>query len=88
MSPEETMSQEDIQKSISAAFDSVNLINQVITGTAMEDEAAAERQSAVDRNVEHLSLMLGKEWFADGLTEDQRTDIDTCILTGKAFVAE
>jgi hypothetical protein len=35
---------------------SVELINAVIAGSQMADETKEDRQSCVDRNVEHLEL--------------------------------
>jgi hypothetical protein len=55
--------EQDPQQSISAAFDSVNLINNTIL-EIIDDE----NKSTVSRNVEHLQLMLGKEWFSEALT--------------------
>jgi hypothetical protein len=69
-------------KAISAAFDSVNLINKLITETADD-----KKKENVDRNVKHLELMLTKEFFTTSLTTEQRADIDACIVAGKAHIA-
>jgi hypothetical protein len=69
-------------KSISAAFDSVNLINKLITETADD-----KKKSNVERNVKHLELMLTKEFFTEALTAEQKTEIDTCVAAGNAYVA-
>jgi hypothetical protein len=69
-------------KSVSAAFDSVNLINKLITETADD-----KKKENVDRNVKHLELMLTKEFFTTALTTEQRADIDACIVAGKAYIA-
>ena len=66
---------EQIQRSISSAFDSVNLINQLKAQPSLTEE---ERDRA-NRNVEHLRIMLAKEWFSTGLTEQQKTDINSCF---------
>ena len=78
----ETQTPEQVQQHISAAFDSVNLINSEIT-----QEINDQRKDTVKRNVEHLELMLGKDWFAAGCTEQQVTDINACITAGKAYIA-
>ena len=75
------MTPEEIQKSIDAAFDSVNLINKDI-----ELEKTQERLNEVERNYQHLEIMLGKEWFSESLTVEQRTDIDNAIEAGKSYV--
>jgi len=43
-----------------AMGDSVSLINAVIAGDSMAGDSAVDRQSTVDRNVEHLELMKSK----------------------------
>lgn len=69
------------EKSISAAFDSVAVINKLITQT-IDDKKKAN----VKRNVQHLELMLTKEFFTEALTTEQRTEIETCIDAGNAYI--
>ena len=64
-----------VQRSISAAFDSVNLINELKSDPSLTEE----EQDRLNRNVEHLRIMLAKEWFSEGLTEQQRIDINSCL---------
>jgi hypothetical protein len=71
------------QQSISAAFDSVNLINSTILETITN-----EKKSTVTRNIQHLELMLSKKWFSEALTQQQSTDIATCIANGNLYTAE
>jgi hypothetical protein len=78
---EENITQEEIQNSINAAFDSVNLINQMLTS-----EKTDENKDTVKRNFEHLEIMLLKDWFLTNLTEQQKTDIDSSIEGGKLFI--
>ncbi len=68
--------EEQTQRSISAAFDSVNLINELKTKPSLTEE----EQDRINRNVEHLRIMLGKDWFFSVLTEQQKTDINTCLV--------
>jgi hypothetical protein len=70
------------EKAISAAFDSVNLINRLILETADD-----KKKSNVERNVKHLELMLTKEFFTEALTESQRTEIEMCITAGNTYIA-
>ncbi len=72
--PEE-QTPEQVQRSISAAFDSVNLINELKSNPSLTEE----EQDRLNRNVEHLRIMLAKEWFSEGLTEQQRIDINSCL---------
>ena len=62
---------------------SVTLINEVIAGTQMADESAEERQSCVDRNVEHLEIMVAKD---DWGSEDMTT-INSAITAGQGYTA-
>jgi hypothetical protein len=71
------------QQSISAAFDSVNLINNTILEIVNDDN-----KSHVTRNVQHLEIMLSKEWFLEALTQQQLTDINSCIANGNSYTAE
>jgi hypothetical protein len=50
------------EKSIKAAFDSVALINKLITETADD-----KKKANVERNVQHLELMLTKEFFSSSI---------------------
>jgi hypothetical protein len=65
---EKEMTPEQIAQSVSAAFDSVDLINR------NEDDA-----ETIERNVEHLRIMMGFEWFASALTAEQTEQINTII---------
>jgi hypothetical protein len=71
----------NLEKIINAAFDSVALINKLITETADD-----KKKANVDRNVKHLELMLTKEFFTETLTTEQKTDIEACIVAGKIYV--
>jgi hypothetical protein len=68
------------EKSIKAAFDSVALINKLITETADD-----KKKANVERNVQHLELMLTKEFFSSTLTEEQTTEITDCITEGNTY---
>ena len=69
-------------KSISAAFDSVTLINKLVVETAND-----KKKANVERNVKHLELMLTKEFFTEALTAEQTTEIEACIEAGKTYIA-
>jgi hypothetical protein len=71
------------QQSISAAFDSVNLINNTILEIVNDNN-----KSTVTRNIQHLEIMLSKEWFLEALTQQQLTDINSCIANGNSYTAE
>ena len=62
---------------------SVELINAVIGGTQMADDPAEDRQSCVDRNVEHLELMKAKDdWGSEDMVATTKA-----ISDGKAYKA-
>ena len=80
---EDVKTAEDIAKDYTAMGHSVELINGIIDGSKMADESAEDRQSAVDRNVEHLELMVVKDFWT---TEDM-TAVNSAISAGKAHTA-
>ena len=57
----ETPTAEEIQRHLSAAMDSVNLLN-AGQPEGMDD---AEWADCVRRNVEHLKIMVAKDWMQD-----------------------
>ena len=62
---------EQVAKSVSAAYDSVNLLKDLkVKETLTEEETAT-----VTRNEEHIRIMMGKEWFVGGLTKKQITEL-------------
>ena len=74
---------EQLAQDYTAMGHSVTLINEVIAGTQMADEEAADRQSAVDRNVEHLELMVAKtDWGSEDMTA-----ANSAITAGQAYTA-
>ena len=58
---------EEITQHYSAMGDSVTLITDIIAGDAMAEDDAADKQDCVDRNVEHLEIMVAKDYWT---TED------------------
>jgi hypothetical protein len=69
------LTSEQIEKSISAAFDSVNLINELnLLETLTEEEADRK-----NRNIQHLEIMMEKEWFSSNLTSEQNSQIISVI---------
>ena len=79
----EVRTAEDIAQDYTAMGHSVDLINGIIDGTQMADEEAADRQGAVDRNVEHLELMVAKDYW----TSEDMTAVNAAITAGKAHTA-
>ena len=62
---------------------SVDLINAVIAGSQMAEDSKEDRQSCVDRNVEHLELMKAKtDWGSEDMAATTKA-----ITDGKAYKA-
>jgi hypothetical protein len=75
---------EQIAQNYTAMGHSVQLITDVIAGDAMADEEAEERQGCVDRNVEHLQLMVAKDYW----TDENMTAVNAAITAGQGYTAE
>lgn len=84
---EDTKSPEEIAQSISAAFDSVGLIDRIIQGQDMTQATDEERKSTVERNMGHLKIMMEKDWFVSGSTSTQRSKITKAINSGSAYIS-
>jgi hypothetical protein len=66
-----TYTPEEVAQSVSAAYDSVEIINQLNGKMDITEEETA----TLDRNVEHIRIMMGKTWFVAGLTDEQITEL-------------
>ena len=80
---DEVKTAEEIAQDYTAMGHSVDLINGIIDGTKMAGENATEIQDCVDRNVEHLELMVAKDFW----TDEDMTAVDAAIVAGKAHTA-
>lgn len=70
----DTLSAEEIAQHYSAAMDSVNLINALMA----QDSRTTEEQGKVDRNVEHLQIMVNKDFW----TTEDLTPLNNAITAG------
>jgi len=74
---------EELAQDYTAMGHSVDLINAVIAGSQMADDTAADRQGCVDRNVEHLELMVAKnDWGSEDMTA-----VNAAVTAGKGYTA-
>jgi hypothetical protein len=71
----DTISAEEIASHYSAAMDSVNLINAVIA----DPEAYSDDETVLQRNVDHLILMVAKDFWT---TEDM-APLNSAIASGQ-----
>lgn len=65
----------EILQSVNAAFDSVNLVNELNAKT----DKTQDDLDTISRNVEHLIVMMSKEWFSNALTSEQTIAINAII---------
>ncbi len=74
---------DQIAQDYSAMGDSVNLITAVIAGESMANESAEDRQDCVDRNTQHLELMVALEdWGSEDMTA-----VNAAITAGNGYTA-
>ena len=76
--PVETLTAEQIAQHYSAAGDSVTLINELVALSERDDEQV----DTVRRNVEHLELMVAKDYW----TTEDLAPFNAAITAGKAVL--
>ena len=75
---------DQIAQDYSAMGHSVALITDVIAGNQMADESAEDRQGCVDRNTQHLELMVAlKDWGSESMTAT-----NAAITAGNGYTAK
>ena len=75
---------EQIAQNYSAMGDSVALINDVIAGTDGIFTSIEDKQDCVDRNTQHLELMVAKDYW----TDESMTEVNAAITSGNGYTAE
>ena len=73
---------DQIAQDYSAMGDSVSLIDDVIAGDAMADDEDADKKDCVSRNVEHLELMVAKDYWGS----ESMSASSAAITAGKAYI--
>jgi len=79
----DTPTAEEIAQHYTAMGHSVDLINDIVAGNQDDDMEAADRQDTVDRNVEHLELMVAKDYW----TNESMTAVNAAITSGNGYTA-
>ena len=79
----DTPSADEIAQHYTAMGHSVDLINDIVAGNQDDDMEAEERQATVDRNVEHLELMVAKDFW----TNESMTAVNSAITAGNGYTA-
>ena len=73
----------EIAQDYTAMGHSVTLITDIIAGNAMANETAEDKQGCVDRNVEHLEIMVAKDYW----TDESMTAVNAAITAGNGYTA-
>jgi hypothetical protein len=79
----DTITTEEIAQHYTAMGHSVALITDVIAGNAMADDDAADKQGCVDRNTQHLELMVAKDFW----TTESMTATNSAVTAGNSYTA-
>ena len=74
---------EELAQDYSAMGHSVALITDIIAGNSMAEDDAEDRQGCVDRNTQHLELMVAKDdWGSEDMTAT-----NAAITAGNGYTA-
>jgi hypothetical protein len=74
---------EELASDFTAMGHSIALITDVIAGDSMAEDDAADRQDCVDRNVQHLELMVAKsDWGSEDFTA-----CNAAVVAGNGYTA-
>jgi len=79
---EEVRTAEEIAKDYEAMGHSVDLINGIIDGTQMADGTDEDKKDCVKRNVEHLEIMVAKDYW----TNEDMTAVNSAIQSGNTYI--
>ena len=79
---EEVRSAESIAQDYTAMGHSVELINGIIDGSQMADESEEDKKDCVRRNVEHLEIMVAKDYW----TNEDMTAVNSAIQSGNTYI--
>jgi len=72
---EVTYTSEEVQQHITNCFHSWDICEELSAKeTLLEDE-----QDSFNRNKEHIQIMLAKDWFREGCTAEQITQLETYL---------
>lgn len=79
----DTPTAEEIAQHYSAMGDSVDLINAIIAGDYDDNMEADDRQDCVNRNTEHLQIMVAKDFWSG----ESMTAANAAITAGQGYTA-
>jgi len=69
---ENEYSPEEVQHHITSCFHSWDICEEL----SAKDSLDEKEQGDFDRNKEHIQIMLGHEWFSEGCTDKQKSDLE------------
>jgi hypothetical protein len=79
---EDVRTAEEIAQDYTAMGHSVELINGIIDGSKMVDESEEDKKDCVKRNVEHLEIMVAKDFW----TDEDMNDVESAIQSGNTYL--
>jgi hypothetical protein len=79
---EDVRTAEEIAQDYTAMGHSVELINGIIDGSKMADESEKDKKDCVKRNVDHLELMVAKDYW----TNEDMTAVNSAIQSGNTYL--
>ena len=79
---EDVKTAEEIAQDYTAMGHSVELINGIIDGSKITDESDEDKKDCVKRNVEHLELMVAKDYW----TNEDMTSVNAAIQSGNTYL--
>jgi hypothetical protein len=79
---EDVKTAEEIAQDYTAMGHSVELINGIIDGSKMADESEEDKKDCVKRNVEHLKIMVAKDYW----TNEDMTAVNSAIQSGNTYL--
>jgi hypothetical protein len=85
-SGEPTVNSTEAQSAVTAALDSVTVIDNIVSGAdEVSEQTVAEKADDADRNYRHIEIMMEKSWFSGTATSDQTATLNEAITSGKTY---
>lgn len=72
---DDNLTPEEVQQHIENCFHSYVLCEELSAKESLDEE----EQGRFNRNQEHIQIMLAKEWFSEGCTEEQKAQLETYL---------
>lgn len=72
---EVTYTAEEVQQHITNCFHSWDICEEL----SAKETLSEDEQGSYDRNQEHIQIMLAKDWFREGCTDEQITQLETYL---------